>query len=147
MTTRYIYVSGPMRKIPEFNFPAFAAAKAVIERLDPEAVVFSPAQKDLDAGFDTTGRTGHEDLKYELGFDLRAALAMDCEWICSTATEIYMLRGWSRSSGARAELALAQALGLTVGYQPGAQSETLPSYDEGWNAAMTQVNMPEASHG
>lgn len=137
---RHVYISGPMRKHPEFNFPAFAAAKAMIERHDPEAVVFSPAQKDIDAGFDPAGLTGHEDLKYDLGFDLRAALAMDCEWICTQATEIYMLRGWATSSGARAERALAEALGLEVVYQPQARWEAHPEYDRGWNDAVDAVH-------
>lgn len=129
-----IYISGPMRKRPEFNFPAFLAAAGYLRERFPEAELFSPAQKDIDNGFDPTGLTGHEDLKYDLGFDLREALAMDMAWIACQATAIYMLEGWADSSGARAEKALAEALGLEVMYQGGAYHERTPDFEAGHDA-------------
>lgn len=135
-----VYISGPMRRKPEYNFPAFLAAAEFLRKEYPDAVLFSPAQRDLDSGFDPTGLTGNEDLA-ALGFDLRQALATDMDWIARTATTIYMLKGWSQSSGARAELALAEALGLEVLYERFAAGETTPAedsarlagYDDGWS--------------
>lgn len=98
-----------MRFRPAFNFPAFDAGAALLRAEGHE--VFSPAEHDRSGGFDPTGMTGHEDLR-ALGFDLRAALATDLEWITTTADAIYLLDGWETSSGARAELATAAALGL-----------------------------------
>lgn len=106
------YVSGPMRGYPEFNFPAFSVATERLRR-DFGCEVFSPAERDLKEGFDPTGLDGSLDELVE-SFDLRDALACDCEFICRRATHIFMLSGWARSTGATAERALAIALGLTV---------------------------------
>jgi hypothetical protein len=107
-----IYIAGPMRHKPAFNFPAFAEARTALARTGHH--VFSPADRDLANGFDPAGMTGDEDLA-KLGFDLRAALALDSAWICANAEAIALLPGWETSSGARAELALAAALGLQAG--------------------------------
>src|SRR5690606_13585162 len=71
--------------------------------------VISPAEHDRENGFVPVGMTGHEDLAEE-GFDLKAALLWDLEQIAN-ADGIVMLPGWPFSSGARAELAFAAALG------------------------------------
>lgn len=111
---RKVYVAGGMRGIPEFNFPAFDRAAGILRLAD--FIVFNPADRDRATGFDPTGMTGHEDLG-ALGFCLREALQADTEWICLQATHIYMLNGWERSSGARAEHALAFALGHHILYE------------------------------
>ncbi len=107
----HVYVAGKMRFQPEFNFPAFFEAEAELRAQGFE--VFNPARQDIENGFDPKGMTGHEDLD-ELGFDLREALGGDVVWIALRADAIYMLEGWSKSSGATAEHALARALGLTI---------------------------------
>lgn len=113
-----IYVAGPMRGIPEFNYPAFNAAT---ERLRTEGhTVFNPAEKDIevhgtdiskgnDAGCIETASKNH-------GFSLRRALGDDTAWICANADAIALLPGWENSKGAKAEKALAEALGLEVMY-------------------------------
>jgi hypothetical protein len=111
MTIRRVYVAGPMRGVPDFNFPAFASATARLREVGFE--VFSPAERDLNAGFDPTGLTGNEDLAAH-GFDLRHALAVDLDYVCRMADAVAVLPGWERSSGARAEVAAARALGLDV---------------------------------
>lgn len=107
------YIAGPMRKIAEFNFPAFFAAE---ERLKAEGaeVGLNPARYDVDVmGFDYHGKTGHENLT-ALGFDLRKSLAHDLEFIALRAAWVCVLPGWELSSGASAEVAAARAIGLPV---------------------------------
>lgn len=103
------YLAGPMRGVPEWNYPLFHAAAAEIRRRGHEC--FNPAEH--DGGFDPTGLTGHENLT-DLGFDLRAALEADTAWICREADAIVVLPGWERSKGACAEVALGRALGLQI---------------------------------
>jgi hypothetical protein len=108
-----VYVAGPMRGIRAFNFPAFGTASDALA--DRGHTVFNPADHDRQNGFDPTGMTGDEDLA-ALGFDLRGALAADMEFIARHADAVAVLTGWERSSGARAEVALAHALGLPVAH-------------------------------
>lgn len=105
------YISGPMRGRRGFNFPAFVRAAEDLTRAGYE--VLSPAQRDMDNGFDPKGLIGFEDLS-KLGFDLREALLEDCRMICEEADAIVVLDGWAFSKGAKAEVALGRALGLPV---------------------------------
>jgi hypothetical protein len=103
-----------MRKRRAFNFPAFMEATSELLQLGHE--VFNPAQRDIDTGFDPLGMTGFEDLNDGTHrFDLREALAADTAWIATQAEALCLLPGWEESSGARAEVALAAALGLQAG--------------------------------
>lgn len=113
------YVAGPMTGIPEFNFPAFNAAAAKLRAEGYE--VFNPAERDIErhGGIDISkgNATGsQEHAAKEHGFSLRDALADDTWWICKEADTIAMLPGWENSKGARAEHALAVALGHKVIY-------------------------------
>jgi Domain of unknown function (DUF4406) len=111
-----IYLAGPMRGIPEFNFPAFFAATAEMRANGHE--VFNPAERDnLRHGTDISkgNATGDEGLAAcEFGFSLREALGSDLAWICSYAEAIVLLPGWRNSRGAKAERAVGIALGLTI---------------------------------
>lgn len=111
-----IYVAGPMRGIPEFNFPAFNEATAKLRALGH--TVFNPAERDNERhGKDISkgNATGDESLAAkEHGFDLRVALGDDLAWICAHADAIAMLPGWENSKGAKAERATARALGLEI---------------------------------
>lgn len=101
-----------MRGYPEFNFPAFAV---VTEGLRAQGYrAFSPAERDMEKGFNPAGMAGSQDELDALGFDLREALLADCEFICKEATHLWMLPGWNKSSGATAERALGLALGLEI---------------------------------
>lgn len=93
-----LYLSGPMRGHPDLNAPAFHEAAAKLRAQGWE--VFNPAE--------------HEKV-YKRG-GIRAALAHDFEWIIWQADTIAMLPGWLGSLGARAEWALAEAIGLNVIY-------------------------------
>jgi len=111
-----VYVAGPMRGIPEFNFPAFHAAAAQLREMGH--FVFSPAEKDNERhGTDISkgNASGCEDVAAkEHGFDLRVALGVDLGWICAEADAVALLPGWEKSKGAMAERAAAIALGLEI---------------------------------
>lgn len=111
MTLR-VYLAGPMTGVPHFNYPAFNEAAAQLRADGHE--VFNPAEHDITTfGKDISNPAGSaEQAAAEHGFDRRAALKADLTWICEKADAIALLPGWERSSGARAECALASALGL-----------------------------------
>ena len=103
-----LYLAGPMTGIEHYNFPAFDAAAAQLRAAGH--AVFNPADNDRQNGFDATDLQGHEAAEH--GFDLRTALKQDLSWICDHAEGIALLPGWEKSKGARAEVALAEALGI-----------------------------------
>lgn len=109
-----VYLAGPMRGRPYFNFPAFKVGARRLRGLGHE--VFSPAERDIEAhGEDVNdSATGNlEDVK-DSGFSLREALAADTQWIALQADAVVVLPGWEESKGALAEVALARALNLPV---------------------------------
>ena len=97
-----------MTGLPDYNFPAFDKAADILTAQGHE--VFNPAQNDREHGFDASGLEGHE--AERLGFSLHRALKQDLSWICDHAEALVLLEGWERSKGVRAEMALAEALGL-----------------------------------
>lgn len=115
-----LYVAGPMRGIPFFNFPAFDEAEEHLLSLGYEVV--SPAQLDREAGFDESTWPVDPDYdwkdlsKISGGFTLHETIQRDLDAL-KQCTGIYMLDGWENSTGAKAELHLAKWLGLDVLYQ------------------------------
>lgn len=111
-----IYVAGPMRGIPEFNFPAFHAAAVTLR--EAGHIVFNPAEADNEIhGTDISkgNATGDEDIAAaDHGFNLREALARDLAFICAHADAVALLPGWQNSKGATAERAVGVALGLKI---------------------------------
>lgn len=104
------YVAGPMRGIPEFNFPAFFATEEELESRGFD--VINPARQGIENGFDPTGMTGNEYLS-TVGFDPRKALAWDIEQV-TKADLVVVLPNYELSRGARAEVAAAEALSVPV---------------------------------
>lgn len=111
-----IYLAGPMRGIPHFNFPAFKTATAVLRAQGHE--VFCPAEADtMRCGVDISRDNLTGDVKQaerDYGFSRREALAVDTNWICREADAIALLPEWQTSKGALAERALAEALDLKI---------------------------------
>ena len=105
-----IYLAGPMQGYKDFNFPAFMEDAGKLREQGHS--VFNPAERDVEAHGQTfTSATGDlKDIKHN-GFSLREALYHDTKFICLEAEAIALLPGWEKSNGARAEHALAVALG------------------------------------
>lgn len=87
-----LYLSGPMRGVPELNRPVFTRAAADLRARG--YLVFNPGEQPDN--------------------DIRANLAVDLAWICAHADAVAVLPNWNHSKGACAEVALARALGLLV---------------------------------
>lgn len=97
-----IYVAGPMRNFPEYNFPAFHEATATLRRLGHD--VFNPAERDLQDGFDPT-----IDKALPLTYYMRIDLPAVCE-----SDAVVVLPGWQLSQGANIEVFVAMQCGLQV---------------------------------
>ena len=112
MTNFKIYLSGPMRGIPQHNFPAFFEAAEKLRGLGYE--VFNPAEADTEKGIDTSQSSGLLSDLEEQGFSLFESLGNDLRWICEEADGVALLPGWENSNGAKSELYTGLALGLLV---------------------------------
>ena len=107
------YIAGPMTGYPEFNKPAFMKAERDIreELWWAEVEVFNPAVEQEEMILD--GMTGHEPMDPD---QLKRIVKKDLDGL-QGCTRIYMLEGWEKSVGARAEHAVAVWLGLTIEYE------------------------------
>lgn len=107
-----LYLAGPMRGYPEFNFPAFFAAEWRIELLGHR--VFNPAREDVRGGFDPTGLEGTDAELERLGFDMGFTFRRDVLQITNYSEGIVLLPGWRKSGGACFERDLGERLGLKI---------------------------------
>lgn len=104
-----VYIAGPMRGYPEFNFAAFDAAKKRGAAKGFECI--SPADLDRASGFDATGLRGADE---EFPRDqLLEALRRDFDALAE-CDAIALLPGWENSRGAIMELMWADLLRLEV---------------------------------
>lgn len=94
MSKGRVYVSGPMSGRPLHNFPAFYRASAKLRKLGYK--VHNPAVKGIIDGW-----TWEKYMRYDL------IKLMTCD-------TILLLKGWSRSPGARLEYHNAKKLGFTI---------------------------------
>lgn len=114
-TPQKVYIAGPMRKMPYYNFPAFDAAAELIRRSGD--IPFNPAEMDRTAGFNPeVFPTDYDWSSIPEGFDLDAAFDRDIDAI-KAADAIYMLEGWENSTGASAEHGCAVWLGKEIYYE------------------------------
>jgi len=111
-----IYVAGPMRGYEDYNYPAFDRCSRVLREQGWN--VINPAELDKDAGKPMSDPMSFApDTNYEDHEFMRKALRRDMVAICDQCTAIYMMSNWERSKGAKAEHALAKALGLSIFYE------------------------------
>lgn len=101
-----VYLAGPMRAKPRFNFPAFMQATKLLSESGWD--VFNPAQRDVDAGFDP-GLALH---RQKIEFNLEDAMRADLQWIVDKAQALIVLDGYHGSIGAMHELRTARIIGL-----------------------------------
>lgn len=106
---RCVYIAGPMTNIPRHNFPAFDRARDAMAKWGWE--VISPADLSRANGVHEDTYTDTPPIE-----DIRRFARQDIDAIFTCAA-IYMLAGWEKSTGARAEHAVALWLGLRVFYQ------------------------------
>jgi hypothetical protein len=130
-----LYLAGPMRGIPQLNFPVFHAVTEALRKQGYE--IHSPAEEDISRyGVDPSvgNDEGSEEWAVEryahTGYSMRDALGHDLAWICSVADGVALLPGWQVSKGALAEKATAEALGLLVFYV---------AFDEGISTATLEL--------
>lgn len=110
-----IYLAGPMRGIPHFNFPAFHVAREALRAQGHK--VFCPAENDIrrNGGIDFSRDCPTGDVR-EIGkmtdFTVEQAIHDDLTYIAiGGCTTIAFLPGWEHSSGASGpEFALAKFL-------------------------------------
>lgn len=112
-----VYIAGPMTGIEDFNFPAFNAEAAALR--EQGLSVLNPAEHGIVEGAEWADYLRHD----------IAGLA-SCE-------RIHLLRGWSNSKGARLEVTIAQALGMQITFQDGA--EQVPAHPAPQPAAGADV--------
>lgn len=110
-----IYIAGPMRGIRLYNFPAFddAAERLYNEGWDP----INPADIDRDCQFDPEALPecwNWDDLPESL--NLNGIIRRDVDALLECKA-VYVLQGYERSKGSRAEIALAEWLNLEVIYE------------------------------
>ena len=91
-----IYLAGPMRGYPDFNYPAFHEAAAELRGVGYS--VFNPAE-----AFD-----GDQSLPPS------TYLRHDFEEIVQNSEAMVLLPGWQESAGARVEVQIARAIQLPV---------------------------------
>ena len=96
-----VYLAGPMTGYAEFNFPAFNAEAAMLR--GQGLSVLNPAEHGIVDGAEWADYLRHD----------IAGLA-SCE-------RIHLLRGWEKSKGAQLEVTIAQALGMQITHQEGAE--------------------------
>lgn len=125
-----LYIAGPMRGYPCFNFPAFDQAAEYLVLQGHEAV--SPAQMDRDE----FGWAECPDTNVSDTFDVEDALRRD--FLAILASDgILLLPGWEHSTGARAERFVAETTGkLVFLYDPIKAPHIEPATD-GWSFAGT----------
>ena len=110
-----VYIAGPMRGVPHFNFPAFDAAKSYLIGLGYE--VWSPADFDRELdGFDPykaeyETAEGCADFPKTMDFDDVVLRDLTAVTLCDA---IALLPGWEKSKGAVAEIAVAHWMGKPV---------------------------------
>jgi hypothetical protein len=120
-----VYLAGPMRGLPHFNFAAFLFAAAHLKSLG--FTVVDPATRDLEQGLDVT-RTLEEQ-----GFDVRHSLGWDFAQIVQ-CDGIVLLDGWEKSTGAKAERLVAEMTGKFV-LRLNANLELFA--EDGWTSSLT----------
>lgn len=103
MRAPLVYISGPMRGMPDLNRPAFAAAEAMLTGLGLRVINPHAVSAALEQEHSARQLPAPTPAQY-LHADLCLALHEGC-------SAIALLPGWEASTGARCEVAVAMSLG------------------------------------
>jgi len=112
------YISGPMRGIKEYNYPAFMSAAKELRELGWK--VFNPAEMDIENDeMDYASRTLEEQKIHDKHSNTRRFARRDLrilldELAAEDGDAVIVLLGWMNSIGARAEVAVAEWVGLPI---------------------------------
>lgn len=104
-----IYLAGPMRGYPLYNFAAFFAAAMHLREMGHE--VINPAEMDMGRGFNPSLPL---DDPNQIQFDMKSTLKKDFEEILLKAEAVAFLPGWRNSTGAKAERVVAHYSGKEI---------------------------------
>ena len=106
MSTKMIYIAGPMSGLPNNGYDAF---NAKAEQLAEAGwIVLNPAEMDIENGLDPNREFTRFDYMQAARRDLRVLNKVDA---------IYLLHGYEESPGAAWEWARAKELGLEVYFE------------------------------
>jgi Domain of unknown function (DUF4406) len=122
-----VYISGPMSGFDNCNFAAFDAAAERILRQNDTPV--NPAAIVRALGYDGGPELYLRDKEffYKDIMNILSQVLQSCQ-------QIYMLRGWERSKGARAEHALAEHFGVYILYEADDRRFQCPCKNPGCDA-------------
>ncbi len=98
-----IYLAGPMRHFPEFNFPAFMGYGEMLKEMGFQ--VFNPAERDTIQDNFNPKKDKAKSLKWYMKYDLPAVCDSDL---------VAVITGWEHSQGARLEIHVAREIGVPV---------------------------------
>lgn len=137
-----IYIAGPMKDIPGFNYEAFDRAEAWLRKKYPTAVIHNPAQMDRKKGYTSMELEIMRDNDPEKFKKLRYDMLKDDLRIILDCQHLFLLPGWENSGGALTERSAAMGCGIHVDYipfsvgfpqkRPAAQKEREPDFIESW---------------
>jgi nucleoside 2-deoxyribosyltransferase len=104
-----VYISGPVRGKPFFNFAAFDDAAATLAELGYTPISPAEISRHLvrECGFDPTDEASYAKIRDEtyMEEDIRAMRHADC---------VVLLPGYRRSNGVKVEIAYAKYRGILV---------------------------------
>ena len=100
-----VYLAGPMRGYPRYNFDRFAEAAHMLRSEGYE--VASPAEHDLEEGFDPDLPLADQDWDLHASMRWDLARVLECDWVG-------LLEGWENSEGVALELAVARWAGKGI---------------------------------
>lgn len=118
MEYRSCYIAGPMRGLPEYNYPAFMDAANKLRKLG--WLVFNPAEMDIESDHeDYTARTIEQQKLHDSAAAARRFADRDTRVIirelrAERGDAIILLPDWNHSTGACAELRVAEWVKLEV---------------------------------
>lgn len=123
------YIAGPMRGIPEYNYPAFMEAAERLRALGFE--VFNPAEMDIEDTEDYAARTLQEQVIHDTAIAARHFARRDIDVILNDMKAedgdfIVTLPEWKSSMGALAEVQVAQWVSLPIRTMESVEAEFLP---------------------